>query len=303
VKHTAAKKNPALSTLQTKVVREIVALVRRAQWPRGHHLTEQQLAEQIGTSRSPVQVALRYLAEKGLLTQSVHRGYTLAIAAKKWDDIANSLERQPDDPLYLQIAEDRRLGRLHDEVSENELMRRYEVARGSLRKVLARMSLEGMVEQKVGHGWCFSPMIDTGEAYAESYLFRQAVEPIGLLSPMFRCNCEELAARQKEQEYIVAGGYKTMTAIELFEANSRFHETLAHWSGNRFILQSIKRINQQRRLLEYQQAQKRKPRQHQAQEHLAILQAIAAQDLVQAANLMRNHLEGARRAKLAQSTN
>jgi len=69
---------------------------------------------------------------------------------------------------------------------------------------------------------------------------------------------------------------KTMTPIELFESNSRFHETLAKWSNNRFILQSIKRVNQLRRLVEYQQAStNRKPRQTQAHEHLEILDALS----------------------------
>ena len=89
-----------------------------------------------------------------------------------------------------------------------------------------------------------------------------------------------------------------MTAIELFEANSRFHETLAAWSGNRFIVQSVRRVNQQRRLVEYQQASKRPQRQVQALEHMQILDAIERQDLVEAASLMRKHLDGARRAKV-----
>jgi len=51
-----------------------------------------------------------------------------------------------------------------------------------------------------------------------------------------------------------------MTAIELFESNSLFHETLAKWSGNRFIVQSVRRLDQLRRLVEYRQARSRKPR-------------------------------------------
>jgi len=177
------------------------------------------------------------------------------------------------------------------------MMRRYGVARGGLRKVLARMSEEGWVEQNVGHGWCFLPMIDSPEAYDESYLFRQAIEPIGLMSPSLRVDPVALGELRREQQRIVEGGFKSMTAIELFEANSRFHETLAAWSGNRFIAQSVRRVNLQRRLVEYHQASKRPQRQTQAEEHLLILDAIARQDFVGAASLLRNHLDGARRAK------
>jgi DNA-binding GntR family transcriptional regulator len=247
-------------------------------------------------------VALRHLATRGVVQQDVNRGFFMVRDAKDWGDVAAELSSTPDDPLYLAIVEARRRGELPDEVTEAELMRRFNVVRGTLRKVLARISEEGWVEQNVGHGWTFMPMIDTPEAYEESYLFRQAIEPTGMMSPSFRIDPAGLAALRREQQRIVDGGYRTMTAIELFEANSRFHETLAHWSGNRFIEQAVRRVNLQRRLVEYHQASQRKPRQTQAQEHLHILDALAAHDVLQAASLMRAHLEGARRAKVHPKT-
>ena len=287
-----------LTTLQQRVAREIVALVRRESRRAGDHLPEIQLAEHIGTSRSPVQAALRHLAERGMLNQDTNRGYFLARDAKDWGELATEIAAVPDDPLYLNIAEARRSGELPDEVTEAELMRRFDVARSSLRKVLSRMSEEGWIEQNLGHGWRFLPMIDTPQAYEESYLFRQAIEPVGIVSPSFHADPRELDALRREQQQIVNGGWRSMTAIELFEANSRFHETIAQWSGNRFIAQSVRRINLQRRLVEYHQAAQRKPRQTQAQEHLQILDAIAVHDYVLAASLLRGHLDGARRAKV-----
>ena len=103
---------------------------------------------------------------------------------------------------------------------------------------------------------------------------------------------------RRQQQFIVDGGYKTMTGFELFESNSEFHETLAKWSGNRFILHAVRRTNQLRRLVEYRQARERTPRRGQAQEHLAILDAIAVHDMLKAASLLRTHLEEARRRKV-----
>jgi DNA-binding GntR family transcriptional regulator len=177
------------------------------------------------------------------------------------------------------------------------MMRTYGIARGALRKLQARMSEEGWAEQNVGHGWSFLPLIDSLEAYEESYLFRQAIEPVGILAATFSFDQPEWSAIREEQLRIVNGGYKTMTPIELFEAARRFHETIARWSGNRFIAQSVRRINQQRRLVEYHQAVKRKPRQTHAQEHVLILDAIGNQNFVHAAALMRSHLDAARRNK------
>lgn len=289
---------PQLTPLQSRVAREIVAIVRRENKKAGDHLAETLLAQQVGTSRSPIQAALRHLVVHGVLLQDPNRGYFLAKDAQDWGAVAEQLSSQPDDPLYLAIAEARQTGQLPDEVNEAELMRHFNVARSTLRKVLTRISEEGWVEPRVGHGWTFQNMIESPEAYEESYLFRQAIEPTGILSTSFQVDPVELRQLQKEQKQIVDGGYAHMTPIELFEANSRFHEIVAGWSNNRFILQSIKRVNQLRRLVEYRQAGRRAARQGQAEEHLHILDAIAVQDLVTAAALMRRHLDGARRAKV-----
>lgn len=289
---------PELTSLQQRVAREIVALVRRDNRRAGDHLPEVHIAQHIGTSRSPVQSALRHLAQLGVLQQDANRGFFLAVDAKDWDGPVAGLLTS-DDPLYLRVAEDRQSGVLPDEMTEADLMRRYGVARSTLRKVLSRISEEGWIEQSMGHGWRFLSMIDSPEAYEESYLFRQSIEPAGLLGPSFAFIPAELKQLRREQQRIVDGGFKTMTPIELFESNSHFHETLAEWSHNRFVLQSVRRINQLRRLVEYRQASSRPAaRQTQASEHLAILDAIEKHDISYAASLMRGHLDGARRGKL-----
>ncbi|GJG98208.1 GntR family transcriptional regulator [Cupriavidus pauculus] len=287
-----------LSQLQTRVAREIVALARLDALRAGDHLAESLLADRIGVSRSPVNVALRYLVEVGAVVHDHNRGFFLNKDATDLSAIAQELSQEPDDPLHLKIAEDRLSGALPDFVTEADMMRQYSVARSALRKALSKIQEEGWVERSIGHGWTFLPMIDSAQAYEESYLYRTALEPTGLLSPWFRADSVELASLRRQQRAIVDGGYKTMTPIELFESNSRFHETIAKWSGNRFLVQSIKRMDSLRRLIEYGQAKDRKPRQEQAIEHLAILDAIAAQDLLKAAGLMREHLEGARQRKV-----
>jgi DNA-binding GntR family transcriptional regulator len=287
-----------LTALQARVAREIVAHARREDLKAGEHLAESVLAEQIGTSRSPVNVALRHLARIGVLTHDLNRGFFLKKDARALADVAQRFSAEPDDPLYLRIAEDRLARKLPDEMNEADLMRLYDTPRSTLRKVLSRIQQEGWIEKSVGHGWHFLPMIDSPQAYEESYIYRAAIEPTGLLSSSFAADPVELAALKRQQQAIAEGGFETMTAIELFESNSQFHETLAKWSGNRFILQSVRRMDQLRRLVEYSQARSRRPRQEQAKEHLLILNAIAAGDMLQAASLMRAHLEGARRGKV-----
>lgn len=287
-----------LTALQARVAREIVAHARRHNLQAGERLAEKVLAQQIGTSRTPVNVALRHLAQLGVVFYDPNRGFFLQEGSNHLEEVAERFSEEPDDPLYLKIGEDRLAGQLKDEVTEADLMRQYDVPRSTLRKTLSRIQQEGWVEKSVGQGWTFLPMIDSPQAYEESYLFRTAIEPTGLLSPTFSANRAELAELRRQQEFIAAGGFETMTAIELFQANSEFHEALASWSGNRFILQSVRRMDQLRRLVEYRQARSRRPRQEQANEHLLILDAIAEGDLLKAASLMRAHLEGARRGKV-----
>ncbi|MFY9509542.1 MAG: GntR family transcriptional regulator [Rubrivivax sp.] len=287
-----------LTPLQIRVSREIVAFARRENLKAGAHLAESLLAEQIGTSRTPVNVALRHLVALGMLSHDLNRGYFLNQDALAFGHLAERFSAEPDDPLYLRIADDRLARRLPDVISEIDLMRFYGVSRSALRNALSRIQQEGWVEKSVGHGWSFQPMIDSPDAYEESYVFRSALEPTGLMTGGFKVDTLELAALRRQQELIASTGWQTMTAIELFEANCQFHETLAKWSGNRFILQAVRRTDQLRRLVEYRQARAREPRQTQAREHLEILTAISAHDALRAASLMRAHLEGARRGKV-----
>lgn len=287
-----------LTPLQMRVAREILALVRRDDLAYGDRLAESILAERIGTSRTPVNVALHHLVALGVVSYDANRGFFMAQAAREITDVAASFFDEPEDPLYLQIASDRLAKQLADEVTEADLMRTYNVSRSALRRVLSQMQEEGWIEKQVGHGWQFMPMIDSVDTYEDSYLFRAAIEPTGILSPKFRFDMVELEAIARRQQFIAGSGYLTMNTIELFEANSEFHETLAKWSGNQFIAQSVRRMNRLRRLVEYKQAKTRKPRQEQALEHLEILTAIRQHDLLKAAALLRAHIEGARQAKV-----
>lgn len=286
-----------LTPLQGRVAREIVALARREGFLADQHLPESLLSERIGISRTPVKAALRHLQALGVVAHDPNRGFFLLRNASDLGDVARRFSATPDDPLYLRLATDRQAGKLADEVTEAELMRRYDVPRAALLRVLSRAQKEGWIERNLGHGWTFVAMINTADAYEESYLFRQAIEPAGILGPSFHADPEELRELRRQQEFIRERGFGSMTPIELFEANATFHETIAAWSGNRFILQSLQRVNQLRRLVEYRQADERQFRRTMADDHLAILEAIERQDSLTAAARLREHLDSARKTK------
>ncbi|MEW7855160.1 GntR family transcriptional regulator [Pseudomonas chlororaphis] len=288
----------SLSPLQARIARDIVSYVRRERFEIGQHLVESQLALALNVSRTPVKFALSHLVERGMLTHDRNRGFFLARSSEELSDLASEVMGNSDDPLYLQIAELRLRRKIPELFTEIELMRRFDVSRTALRAVLLRIQQEGWMEQRAGQGWRILPMIDSVEAYEESYAFRATIEPSGLLSPTFAIDRETLDACRRQQEYIANGGYLTMTAQELFEANSQFHETLAACSGNRFLQQTVHRLDRLRRLVEYRQASTRAPRKGQAEEHLLILDCLERGDRLAAADQMRKHLEQARRKKV-----
>ncbi len=288
-----------LTPLQRRIVRDIVSLMRHENLKAGDHLAESALARKIGTSRTPVNVALQHLAALGVLTHDHNRGHFLNRDAEELGTLASEFLAEPDEPLYLRIAEDRLAGALPDAINEIDLMRRYDAPRGVVRRVLMRIQQEEWIEKSAGHGWTFLPIIDSNQAYEESYIFRAAIEPTGLLSPGFHADPAELATLRQHQQFVADQGYLRITPIELFEASCRFHETLARWSNNRFILQGVRRADQLRRLVEYRHFTRDRAFRHdQALEHLAVLDAIAAGDRATAARLLRQHLEDALRDKV-----
>lgn len=283
-----------MTPLQTRVAQEIVSLARREDFKAGQHLPEALLSERIGTSRSPINAAMRHLKKLGVVAHDKNRGFFMQRNATDLGDVMRKFAATPDDPLYLRIAADRQAGRLGEAMTEAELMRRYGVARSNLLRALSRIQKEGWIERNLGHGWSFVPMIESQDSYEESYLFRVTIEPAGMLSPSFNADPGELSELRREQMQLAGESYKSMTPVEIFEANARFHETVARWSGNRFFVQSLERINNLRRLVEYNIIPKRPPR---VDEHLEILDAIGRQDMLTAASLMRAHLDVARRVK------
>lgn len=262
---------------------------------RGQHLTEASLQSLFGTSRQPIRSALGILADQGIVERVPNKGFYLRDPDRIAADPLPAANETSDEATYLRIAEDRLSRRLPDRVSETDLMRRYGVSRLGLRRILTRISGEGWIERNEGRGWTFAVLIDSVEAYRECYDLRQAIEVHGIRSPEFRADPAVLADLRRRQEIVADGGWRRLSQMELFEANSSFHEGLAALSGNRFLVNTVQKLNQLRRLIEYRQTLNAEQVRGQNAEHLAILDALDAGDTGRAADLMHDHLG---RAKL-----
>jgi DNA-binding GntR family transcriptional regulator len=112
----------------------------------GERLAERRIAEQFQVSRSPVRAALRLLEAEGVVGKEASGGY-VALADRPEAPVNLHPVHRNDEHLYSLLAEDRMSGKLEDCVTENELMRRYDVGRSELSHVLHRAAGEGWIER------------------------------------------------------------------------------------------------------------------------------------------------------------
>lgn len=284
--------------LGTQVAHAIVEHIREQRLPAGYHLGAQQLADMLRVSRAPVSAALKELGEAGIVYSEPHRGY---FVAKPIGHLPSPTPAPPVDgekeQLYFQIAEDRLSGRLPDRISENELMRRYGVTRSRLQLLLGQIAEEGWVERLPGHGWLFGSTLNSGEAYARAYQFRAVIESQAILQPAFEVDPVALRNARAEQQNLLDGAMFTLPRTRLFEINANFHETIVSWSNNAFFLDALRRINRLRRLMEYRVGGGRGRLKEQCEEHIALLDMLAADRREDTADFLRKHIDRAWQSK------
>lgn len=286
-----------ISKLVPALASRIVRMIEQEEFPVGHRLTELALSSELGVSRSPVRRALQFLEQAGAVASEPNRGFYVAKTGADLAGILLPVDTESDEATYLRIADDRLAGHLGDEVSESELMQRYDMSRAKVQRVLARMAREGMVDRKPGRGWIFRELLNTVESYRESYRFRMVVEPAGILEPTFRIDQVALERVRKEQQQMLDGGIEKWSRSEVFQAGVNLHEAVAQWSGNRFLIDAVKNINRLRRVLEYKQNFDRSRLRRQCEEHLMLLDLLERGERMEASYFLREHLNVARSIK------
>lgn len=243
--------------------------------------------------------ALQSLEGQGIVRAEPNRGYFLAVDAESIDS-GTAEERKDaagDEDIYFRMAEDRLSGKLDERVSEAELMRFYDVPRSRLLKVLHRIADEGWIERLPGNGWAFRETLTSRKGYEDGYAFRAVIEQQAMLLPSFEPDPEGFKRAREIQTELANGGYESWSRAEIFKANNEFHEMLVACSRNEFFLDSIKRINRLRRLIEYHITIDRSRLPRQAAEHLQILDLIEDGRRNEAAAFLYTHIMGAGRIK------
>lgn len=282
------------SALQIDIARQILLQAQKEGWRAGHPIVEKTLATMFGVSRTPMRAALEILATKDLVRLIPNKGFVAATDLGNGTYIETFSESETE-RLKQQILRDRSVGTIPQEVSENELTERYGIARGTIRKALTQLSSQGLIHRQRGHGWAFVDSLDSAESLAESYRFRIAIELAGLAEPNYRADPDALKALIAEHESMfdqinAAGSISRDSWLKL---NASFHETLATWSGNRFILQSVRMQNDLRLLRESSVFDRLRPErmERSLKEHIQILRYIGSGEIEFAQLALRRHLE------------
>ncbi|TXL81579.1 GntR family transcriptional regulator [Vineibacter terrae] len=288
VRHQGSQATP----LQSELARQILARIEKDDLQAGAPVRELALAQAFGVSRTPVRAALGVLEGLGYVRRTPGRGFVLAKKLNGAGRASARLPRSPFDELLTALMTDRARNRIPAEVSEAELMPRYGVSRGALRRVLMKLADDGLVRRQRGHGWRFVEALDSREAVTESYRFRMIVECAALREPGFTPDPAELHRLREAHLERLREGSDT-DPRRWFETNRQFHETLTVWSGNRYLVEAVRRQNALRQLGEYSTFPRLSPERiaQSTREHIGILDALIAGDRDWAATLLHRHLD------------
>lgn len=237
------------------------------------------------------------LSKRGLLNVVPRRGYVLKRAIRDQDLEQYSDLASEDDKLVQRMAADRFAGDLPDSVTETELMRRYEVARGALARVLNSLVLDNVIQRRSGHGWRFLPALDATRLHEDSYRFRLLIEPACVLEPTFRLDKPRAQRLRQIHVELLSDGLEKLSSGKFFELNAGFHEFVACCSRNRFLEQAVIHQNRLRRFFSYIAVFTPERMRVSCSEHVAILDRLMAGEREHAATLLWRHLLGSSRAK------
>ncbi|MBW9061598.1 GntR family transcriptional regulator [Agrobacterium pusense] len=289
----------ARKSLVPQISGNIIEYVQTNRMQQGQHLPLQMLADTFRVSRAPIMSALQKLESDGIVRAEPNKGFFLAVDADKIELEAAGEDKDTagDEAIYFRMAEDRLSGKLEERVSENELMRFYGVPRTRLLKVLHRIADEGWIERLPGNGWAFRQALTSRRSYEDGYAFRAVIEQQAMLLPTFEPDVEGFRRAREVQTALRDGGFEIWSRADIFRANNEFHEMLVACSRNEFFLDSIKRINRLRRLIEYHITIDRSRLPKQTTEHLHILDLVEDGRRNEAAAFLFTHIMGASRIK------
>lgn len=271
------------SELQARIVESVMEYIAARGLGIGDRMNLDSFARDLGVSRTPVQAAFDHLSREGVLELRPKRGYFVRGLPRRRTRAQVNGAR-----LYDRIVDDMVQGKLAGAASESALMRRYQVDRRELGAALRRLNREGLAAPSLGRGWLFIEF--SLEILREGYRLRSVLEPGYILDSGFRPDPARLASLRRDHEAMLSKLSPRTPFEETFALDARFHQTLAEFTGNRFFVDIVRTQSNIRRLSEYLGRTRLANVRRSFEDHLAIIQALQADERDWAAALMRRHL-------------
>ena len=253
----------------------------------GDRINEAEVAERLGVSRTPIRRVLMKLETEGVLAFEPRRGFVV----KDSKAFSKAQEGSTDDFLDERVMRDMAIGELEGVISERALMQRYSVPNGELASTLRRLTRDRLVEPSPGRGWIFANV--SPGALADSYRFRQIIEPASILSDGYNVN-RELLQRLDADHVHAIDNIQDMGRRRLFDLDARFHRAIAEGAQTSELLNSIERQNNIRRVAEYIGFIRLDRIRQSMCEHRGIIDALLGGNRQLAASLMHIHLQVSR---------
>jgi len=269
----------------------IMSLARREGMKAGDRLIEQRLADALDLSRAPIRLGLQALEAAGLARGEPHRGFVLVKNPTSGAAQPALAAVRRSEQVYATIAGDVLGSRLPADVTEAELMRRYDLSRAELQRLLDRIAAEGWIARLPGYGWRFADTVSSPEAQAKAMAFRAVIEPAAIAQPDFMLPQEVTARLRERQLRVLEGELEKMTISEIYHSGCEFHEEIIRGAGNPFFVEALKRVNSIRRLFAYRSFADREGMRRHVREHLRLLDVLETRRYVEAAELMAKHLQ------------
>lgn len=185
---------------------------------------------------------------------------------------------------------------LGTQLDERTLASELAVSRTPLREAITKLVEEGLVERRPYRGNFVRVL--TIKQVNDLYEVRGTLEGLAIRLAVGRLSEEKLARLRlilEDTQKALEGG----DLVQYGTADQRFHDTIAQFSENGTLIETLGRLRQQIHLVRSDANRDPQVVARTALERSLILAALEARDAQEAARLMEAHIDGVRRAVIA----
>jgi DNA-binding GntR family transcriptional regulator len=179
---------------------------------------------------------------------------------------------------------------------ESELMTELDVGRSTIREAFLKLEAEGFVELRHQRGAIVRRM--TRRDMVELFQVRERLEGLAAARCAANVDRDDNRARLKEMRDLWKQQSVRRDSVEHMASNVELHRGIVMLADNQRLIRMLEPLQVPGYRMQFLDLLDQQERDHSAEDHVAILDAILAGDAVKAERLMREHVRHA--GKLAE---